>query len=123
MRARNRLKIRHYIVGFYAIRGIIGTIFVLITGRTAATLAENIAGHVFYPIAFLLLLASVIAYSLKKEKLSKILVSGGLGILAFFILIGTVLYIIAGEFSVFPSVFAFFVLVGIALLFWVFLRK
>lgn len=121
---RNQLKPRHYVVGLFGLVGIVGAIISIATGRNlAASPIEQLASILFYPLSFLLLISCVIAYSLKKEGLSKLFVTLGLGIMALLIIAGCVLYTISGEVTIFPYILIFTVLCIIALLLWLFLRE
>ncbi len=122
MNNRNRLKIRHYVIGIFAVIAIIGTAYTMSTRRITLLSFEDVLGNIFCPIAFIALLSSVIAYYIKKDFLSQILAISGLGFLGVMIAIGLIVYTSSGDVLVFPYIIFGIVLLAIGLLIWRFLR-
>ncbi len=124
MNKRNGLKIRHYVALAYSILGILGAVYSFATRGFSIVSRDDIAVKVFYPIAYLLLLGAVVAYSRKKERLSKILAAVGLGIIIVFVTAGIVLSFVAGGGVPIPLyIYSFAVLIVMVLLFYLFLKN
>ena len=119
---RNQLKLRHYIIGIFAVVAILGTAFTMSTRGITFLSFEDVLGNIFCPMAYISLLVSVIAYYMKKDLLSKILAVSGLGFIGTIIAIGLILYTVFGEVLVFPYLIFVAVLLSIGLFIWLFLR-
>lgn len=124
MNNRNRLKMRHYVALVFSILGILGAVYSFATRGFSIESIDDIADKIFYPIAYLLLLGAVAAYSRKKERLSKILAAVGFGIIIVFVTAGIDLSFVAGGGVPIPLyIYSFSVLFCMVLLLYLFLKN